>query len=56
MMTAMASGRLVGEAIVGRAVTMQKRSSERVVEDLACYRCGELGHLKYDKLTGIIVS
>ena len=41
-----------GEAIVGRAVTMQKRSGDHGVEDLACYRCGELGHLKYDRMIG----
>ena len=41
-----------GELIVGRAVSMQKRSGDHGIEDLACYRCGELGHLKYDKLTG----
>ena len=41
-----------GEPIVGRAVTIQKRSLYQDVGDIACYRCGELGHLKYDKMTG----
>ena len=35
-----------GEAIIGRAVTVQKRNGDRSIEDLACYRCGEIGHLK----------
>ena len=41
-----------GEAIVGRAVTIQKRIGDRGLEDLACYRCGEVGHLKTDRVTG----
>ena len=41
-----------GEAIVGRAVSMQKKSDDRGVEDTACYRCGKLGHFKYDRMTG----
>ena len=41
-----------GEAIVGRAVTIQRRIGDRGVEDLACYRCGEVGHLKTDRVTG----
>ena len=41
-----------GEAIIGRAVTMQKRNGDRGIEDLACYRCGEVGHLKTDRVTG----
>ena len=41
-----------GEAIVGRAVTMQKKDVDRGIEDLACYRCGEVGHLKTDRVTG----
>ena len=41
-----------GEAIIGRAVTVQKRNGDRSIEDLACYRCGEIGHLKTDRVTG----
>ena len=41
-----------GEAIVGRALTIQRRMSDRGIEDLACYRCGEVGHLKTDRVTG----
>ena len=40
-----------GEAIVGRAVTVQKRNGDRSIDDLACYRCGEVGHLKTDRMT-----
>ena len=31
---------------------MQKRNGDRGIEDLACYRCGEVGHLKTDRVTG----
>lgn len=41
-----------GEAIVGRAVTIQRRDADRDVTDIPCYRCGEMGHYKYDKFTG----
>ena len=41
-----------GEAIVGRAVTIQRRIGDRGIDDLACYRCGEVGHLKTDRVTG----
>ena len=41
-----------GEAIVGRSVSMQKKFDDHGVEDTACYCCGELGHFKYDRMTG----
>ena len=41
-----------GEPIVGRAVTIQRRSTDQDGGEIPCYRCGETGHYKYDKFSG----